>query len=44
MPRMLFVAFAVICWPAEAAVMTLSCDETLKADEEQAKPQTIAAD
>jgi hypothetical protein len=41
MPRMLFVAFAVICWSAEAAVLTLSCDGTLKSEEEQAKPQSI---
>ena len=41
MPRMLFVAFAVICLPVKAEVLTLSCDGTLKAEEEQAKPQAI---
>jgi len=41
MPRMLFVAFAVICLPVKGEVLTLSCDGTLKAEEEQAKPQAI---
>ena len=41
MPRMLLVAFAMICLPAKAAVLTLSCDGTMKA-EEQAKPHTIS--
>jgi hypothetical protein len=43
MPRMLFVVFAVICWalPIKAEVLTLSCDGTLKAEEEQEKPHAI---
>ena len=39
--RMLFLALGLICFPAKAAVLTLSCDGTMKADEEQAKPQAI---
>src|SRR5262249_10330812 len=44
MSRMLFVALALICWPslpATAAVLTLSCDGTMKAEEEQEKPHAI---
>jgi hypothetical protein len=44
MSRMPLVALALICWPwlpATAAVLTLSCDGTLKSEEEQAKPQAI---
>jgi hypothetical protein len=43
MPRMLFVVFAVICWalPIKPEVLTLSCDGTLKAEEEQEKPHAI---
>jgi len=44
MSRMLFVALALICWPslpATAAVLTLSCDDTMKAEEEQEKPHAI---
>src|SRR5438093_9492327 len=44
MPRMLFAAFAVICWaslPSKAEVLSLSCDEIMKAEEEQAKPHAI---
>jgi hypothetical protein len=43
MSRMLFVALALICWPslpATAAVLTLSCEGTMK-PEEQEKPQAI---
>jgi hypothetical protein len=42
---MLFVALALIYWPslpATAAVLKLSCDGTMKAEEEQAKPHAIA--
>jgi hypothetical protein len=45
MSRMLFVALALIYWPslpATAAVLKLSCDGTMKAEEEQAKPHAIA--
>ena len=40
--RMWFVTLALI-WasPVKAEVLTLSCDGTMKADEEQAKPQAI---
>ena len=44
MSRMLFVALALICWPslpATAAVLTLSCDGIMKAEEEQEKPHAI---
>src|SRR5689334_25216756 len=44
MARMLFAAFAVICWaslPSKAEVLSLSCDGTMKAEEEQAKPHAI---
>jgi hypothetical protein len=44
MTRMLFAAFAVICWasrPSKAEVLSLSCDGTMKAEEEQAKPHAI---
>jgi hypothetical protein len=44
MSRMLFVALALIYWPslpATAAVLKLSCDGTMKAEEEQAKPHAI---
>jgi hypothetical protein len=44
MLRMLFVALALICWPslsATAAVLKLSCDGTMKAEEEQEKLQAI---
>jgi len=40
----LVVALALIYWtslPAEAAVLTLSCDGTMKPEEEQAKPHAI---
>jgi hypothetical protein len=42
MSRMAFVALTLI-WalPIKAEVLTLSCDGTLKAQEEQAKPQAI---
>jgi hypothetical protein len=40
MRRMLLVTCAMICLPAKAAVLTLSCDGTMKA-EEQEKPQVI---
>jgi hypothetical protein len=42
MSRMLFVALTLI-WasPVKVEVLTLSCDGTMKADEEQAKPQAI---
>jgi hypothetical protein len=45
MSRMPFVALALIYWPslpATAAVLKLSCDGTMKAEEEQAKPHAIA--
>jgi hypothetical protein len=32
MPRILFTAFALICLPANAAVLTFSCDGTMKED------------
>jgi hypothetical protein len=44
MARMLFAAFAMICWaslPSKAEVLSLSCDGTMKAEEEQAKPHAI---
>src|SRR5262247_98164 len=42
MSRMLFVALTLIgASPVKAEVLTLSCDGTLKAQEEQAKPQAI---
>ena len=37
-----FVALALIYLPAKAAVLTLSCDGTMKAEKEQAKPQAIS--
>jgi hypothetical protein len=43
MGRMLFAAFAVICWaslPSKAEVLTLSCDGIMK-EQEQEKPHTI---
>src|SRR6266480_3074936 len=43
MLRIMFVALALI-WaslPATAAVLTLSCNGTMKAEEEQAKPHAI---
>jgi hypothetical protein len=40
MSRMLFLALGLICSPAKAAVLTLSCDGTMK-EEEQEKPQAI---
>jgi hypothetical protein len=43
MARMLFAAFAVICWaslPSKAEVLTLSCDGTMK-EQEQEKPYPI---
>jgi hypothetical protein len=40
MSRMLFVAFAMICLPANAAVLALSCNGTMK-EEEQRKPHAI---
>ena len=42
MSRMLFVALTLI-WalPVKAEVLTLSCDGTMKAEEEQAKPHAI---
>src|SRR5262245_19501397 len=42
MPRMLFVTLALICWasPVKAEVLTLSCDGTMKA-EDQEKPHPI---
>ena len=42
MSRMLLVALTLIwAFPVKAEVLTLSCDGTMKADEEQAKPQAI---
>jgi hypothetical protein len=41
MPRMLFVALTLISLPAKAAVLTLSCDGTMKAEEEQEKVHAI---
>jgi hypothetical protein len=42
MSRLLFVALALIrASPVEAEVLTLSCDGTMKAEEEQAKPHAI---
>ena len=38
---MLFVILTLICLPAKAEVLSLSCDGTMKAEEEQAKPHTI---
>jgi hypothetical protein len=42
MSRMLFVTLTLI-WalPVKAEVLTLSCEGTMKAEEEQAKPQAI---
>jgi hypothetical protein len=43
MSRMVFVALVLVCWallPAKAAVLTLSCDGTMK-EEEQEKPHAI---
>jgi hypothetical protein len=40
MPRMLFTAFALICSPANAAVLTFSCDGTMK-EEAQRKAHAI---
>jgi hypothetical protein len=40
MPRILFVAFTLICLPAKADVLTFSCNGTMKA-EEQRKPYAI---
>jgi hypothetical protein len=42
MSRIVFVALTLI-WalPVKAEVLTLSCDGTMKAEEEQAKPQAI---
>jgi hypothetical protein len=43
MSRMVFVALALVCWaslPVKAAVLTLSCDGTMK-EEEQEKPHAI---
>src|SRR5262245_32720760 len=42
MSRMLFVTLTLI-WilPVKAEVLTLSCDGTMRAEEEQAKPQAI---
>src|SRR5215475_13705987 len=39
-PRMLFVALTLICLPVKAEVLTLSCDGTMKA-EDQEKPHAI---
>ena len=42
MSRMLFVTLTLICaLSVKAEVLTLSCDGTMKAEEEQAKPQAI---
>src|SRR5215831_13188457 len=42
MSRMLFVTLTLICaFPVKAEVLTLSCNGTMKAEEEQAKPQAI---
>src|SRR5215831_17625844 len=41
MSRMLFVALTLICLPLKAEVLTLSCNGTMKAEEEQAKPHAI---
>jgi hypothetical protein len=42
MSRMLIVTLTLICaLPVKAEVLTLSCDGTMKAEEEQAKPQAI---
>jgi len=43
MLRMLFAAFAVICWaslPSKAEVLTLSCNGTMK-EQEQERPHNI---
>src|SRR5438034_9294102 len=43
MARMLFAAFAMICWallPSKAEVLTLSCDGIMK-EQEQERPHTI---
>jgi hypothetical protein len=41
MSRMLFVTLTLICLPVKAEVLSLSCDGTMKAEEEQAKPHAI---
>ena len=43
MSRIVFVAALTLIWalPVKAEVLTLSCDGTMKAEEEQAKPQAI---
>src|SRR5262245_24106194 len=43
MSSALFVALVLICTllPAKAVVLTLSCDGTMKAEEERAKPHAI---
>jgi hypothetical protein len=41
MSRMLFVILTLICLPAKAEVLSLPCDGTMKAEEEQAKPHAI---
>jgi hypothetical protein len=41
MSRMLFVILPFICLPAKAEILSLSCDGTMKAEEEQAKPHAI---
>ena len=38
---MLFVILPLICLPAKAEILSLSCDGTMKAEEEQAKPHAI---
>jgi hypothetical protein len=38
MSRMLFVILTLICLPAKAEVLSLSCDGTMKAEEEQTYP------
>jgi hypothetical protein len=43
MTRMLFAAFAMICWaslPSKAEVLTLSCDGIMK-EQEQERPHPI---
>jgi hypothetical protein len=42
MPQMLFTAFALICLPANAAVLTFSCDGTMK-EEAQRKAHAITS-
>jgi hypothetical protein len=41
MSRMLFVILSLICLPAKAEILSLSCAGTMKAEEEQAKPHAI---